>query len=80
MIARQILTPADLEEKFNLTGGNIFQGAMTLDRLYALRPAAGYAGYRMPLRGLYLCGSAAHPGGGVMGAAGRNCARVMLKA
>jgi phytoene dehydrogenase-like protein len=80
VIDRQILTPRDLEETFNLTGGNIFQGAMNLDKLFMFRPVPGYAGYKMPVRGLYLCGSAAHPGGGVMGAPGMNCAREMLKA
>jgi phytoene dehydrogenase-like protein len=80
IIDRQILTPRDLEATFNLTGGNIFQGAMNLDKLFMFRPVPGYAGYKMPLKGLYLCGSAAHPGGGVMGAPGWNCAREMLKA
>ncbi len=78
VIDRQILTPVDLEQMFNLTGGNIFQGAMSLDKLFMFRPVPGYAGYAMPLRGLYLCGSAAHPGGGVMGAPGFNAARTML--
>jgi phytoene dehydrogenase-like protein len=78
VIDRQILTPLDLEEKFGLTGGSIFQGAMPLHQLFAFRPVAGYASYAMPIRGLYLCGAAAHPGGGVMGAAGWNAARVML--
>jgi phytoene dehydrogenase-like protein len=80
VIARQILSPVDLERTFNLTGGNIFQGAMSLNKLFTFRPAPGYAGYRTPVDHLYLCGSAAHPGGGVMGAAGWNAARVMLKA
>jgi len=79
VIARQILSPVDLEQMFNLTGGNIFQGAMTLNKLFMFRPAVGFAGYRTPIRGLYLCGAAAHPGGGVMGAAGWNAAREMLK-
>lgn len=79
VIARQILTPADIESTFNLTGGNIFQGAMTLDRLFAMRPVPGYAGYRMPVKGLYLCGAASHPGGGVMGAPGWNAAREILR-
>jgi phytoene dehydrogenase-like protein len=78
VIARQIVTPLDLERTFGLTGGNIFQGAMNLDRLFFMRPALGWAGYKTPIEGLYLCGSAAHPGGGVMGAAGWNAARVML--
>jgi phytoene dehydrogenase-like protein len=78
VLARQVLTPLDLERTFNLTGGNIFQGAMSLNQLFAFRPAAGFADYRTPIRGLYLCGSAAHPGGGVMGAAGANAARAIL--
>ncbi len=80
VLHRQVLTPADIEARFGLTGGNIFQGAMSLDNLFAFRPASGYAAYRTPIRNLFLCGSAAHPGGGVMGAAGRNAARVMLRA
>jgi phytoene dehydrogenase-like protein len=78
VIARQVLSPLDLERVFNLTGGNIFQGSMALNQLFFLRPVPGFAGYRTPLRGLYLCGSAAHPGGGVIGAAGYNAARVIL--
>jgi phytoene dehydrogenase-like protein len=66
VIDRQVLAPPDLERVFNLTGGNIFQGAMTPGQLFAFRPVTGYASYRTPLRGLYLCGAAAHPGGGVM--------------
>ncbi|HMC90315.1 MAG TPA: NAD(P)/FAD-dependent oxidoreductase [Gemmataceae bacterium] len=79
VLARQVLTPLDLERTFNLTGGNIFQGAMPLNQLFFFRPVPGYAGYRTPIKGLYLCGSAAHPGGGVMGAAGANAAREILK-
>lgn len=75
---RQILSPVDLERTFNLTGGNIFQGAMPVHQLFMMRPVPGFAGYRMPVKGLYLCGAAAHPGGGVMGAAGLNAAREML--
>ncbi len=78
VLARQVLTPLDLERVFGLTGGNIFQGAMTLNQLFVLRPVVGFAGYRTPIRGLYLCGAAAHPGGGVIGAAGRNAARAIL--
>lgn len=78
VIGRQVLSPLDLERQFALTGGNIFQGAMTLDRLFFLRPVAGYADYRTPIAGLYLCGSTAHPGGGVMGACGFNAAREIL--
>jgi phytoene dehydrogenase-like protein len=79
VIARQVLSPLDLERRFGLTGGNIFQGAMTLPQLFFLRPLPGYADYRSPIKGLYLCGSATHPGGGVMGACGYNAAREILK-
>jgi phytoene dehydrogenase-like protein len=78
VLTRQVLAPPDIERVFGLTGGNIFQGAMTLGQLFFLRPALGWAGYRTPIRGLYLCGAAAHPGGGVLGAAGRNAARAIL--
>ena len=75
-----ILTPPDLERTFGLTGGNIFHGEMTLDRLFITRPASSGATYRVPgLPGLYLCGAGTHPGGGVMGAAGRNCSRAVLR-
>jgi phytoene dehydrogenase-like protein len=80
VLARQVLTPLDLERTFNLTGGNIFQGAMTLGQLFAFRPVPGHAGSRTPVAGLYLCGAAAHPGGGVMGIPGRNAARQILRA
>ncbi|BDE05830.1 FAD-dependent oxidoreductase [Vulcanimicrobium alpinum] len=79
MIDRQVLSPLDIESTFNLTGGNIFQGAMGLNKLFMFRPAPGWADYKTPVRRLFLCGAAAHPGGGVMGAAGWNAARVMLK-
>ena len=79
VIARQVLAPKDIEERFGLTGGNIFQGAMTLDQLFFLRPVPGYADYRTPVKGLYLCGAATHPGGGVMGACGYNAAREILR-
>jgi phytoene dehydrogenase-like protein len=79
VIAQQVLTPLDLERGLGLTGGNIFQGAMTLSQLFSFRPVPGFADYRTPLRGLYLCGSAAHPGGGVMDAAGWNAARAILR-
>jgi phytoene dehydrogenase-like protein len=78
VIDRQVLAPPDLERVFNLTGGNIFQGAMTPSQLFAFRPVPGYARYRTPVRGLYLCGAAAHPGGGVMGTPGLNAAREIL--
>jgi phytoene dehydrogenase-like protein len=79
VIDRQVLSPLDIERRFGLTGGNIFQGAMTLGQLFFLRPVPGYAGYRTPIPGLYLCGAATHPGGGVMGACGYNAARVILR-
>jgi phytoene dehydrogenase-like protein len=78
VIARQVVTPLDLERTFSLTGGNIFQGAMTLNQLFMMRPLPGWSGYKTPIKGLYLCGSAAHPGGGVIGAAGWNAAKVIL--
>lgn len=74
----QVLSPADLEATFGLTGGNIMQGVMALSSLGFMRPLPGYADYRTPLRGLYLCGAATHPGGGVMGACGYNAAREIL--
>jgi phytoene dehydrogenase-like protein len=76
---REVLTPLDLERRFGITGGNIFHGEMSLDQMFVMRPVAGWARYRTPIQGLYLCGSGAHPGGGVMGAAGYNCAREILK-
>ena len=79
IIGRQILTPLDLEREFSLTEGNIFQGELTLEQLFFLRPAPGWAGYNTPIRRLYLCGSAAHPGGGIMGAPGRNAAMKVLR-
>ena len=79
VLARQVLTPLDIERTFNLTGGNIFQGAMTPSQLFSFRPVPGHADYRTPVRGLYLCGAATHPGGGVMGAPGYNAAREILR-
>jgi phytoene dehydrogenase-like protein len=79
ILHRQVLTPLDLERTFGLTGGNIFQGAMSLSQLFSLRPVAGWADHRTPLGGLYLCGAASHPGGGVMGACGRNAAVEILR-
>jgi len=76
---RQVLSPLDLERRFGITGGNIFHGEMSLDQMFVMRPVAGWARYRTPVKGLFLCGSGAHPGGGVMGAPGFNCAREMLK-
>lgn len=72
------LSPADLETRFGLVGGDIFHGRMSLDQLWAMRPLLGLADHRMPLEGLYLCGSGAHPGGGVTGRPGRNAARAVI--
>jgi phytoene dehydrogenase-like protein len=76
---RQTLTPLDLERRFGITGGNIFHGEMSLDQMFVMRPVAGYARYRTPVRDLYMCGSGTHPGGGVMGAPGYNAAREILR-
>jgi phytoene dehydrogenase-like protein len=78
VIGRQVLSPLDLERIFGLTGGDIFHGALSLDQLFWARPALGYADYRGPLKGLYHCGSGAHPGGGVTGAPGHNAARAII--
>jgi phytoene dehydrogenase-like protein len=75
---RQVLTPLDLERDFGLTEGNIFQGELTLEQLFFLRPAPGWAQYKTPIRRLWMCGSGAHPGGGIMGAPGRNAALRIL--
>jgi phytoene dehydrogenase-like protein len=73
------LSPADLERDFGLVGGDIFHGALSLDQLWSARPLLGHADYRAPVKGIYLCGSGAHPGGGVTGAPGHNCAREVLR-
>jgi phytoene dehydrogenase-like protein len=78
VIGRQVLSPLDLEQVFGLTGGDIFHGALTLDQLFWARPVLGYADYRGPVKGLYHCGSGAHPGGGVTGAPGHNAACAIL--
>jgi phytoene dehydrogenase-like protein len=79
VIARQVLSPLDLEQRFGLVDGDIFHGQLSLDQLFSLRPILGHADYRLPLTGLYLCGSGAHPGGGVTGLPGRNAAREILR-
>jgi phytoene dehydrogenase-like protein len=76
---RQVLTPLDLEREWSLSEGNIFQGELSLEQLFFLRPVPGWARYRTPISGLYLCGSATHPGGGIMGAPGRLAALEVLK-
>jgi phytoene dehydrogenase-like protein len=78
VIGRQVLSPLDLERQFGLLGGDIFHGALSLNQLFSARPMLGHADYRGPLKGLYHCGSGAHPGGGVTGAPGHNAARVIL--
>ena len=79
VIARQIHSPLDLERKFGLVGGDIFHGAMGLDQLWAARPVLGHGDYRGPIKGLYMCGSGTHPGGGVTGAPGHNAAHEILR-
>ncbi|MEM6576613.1 MAG: NAD(P)/FAD-dependent oxidoreductase [Pseudomonadota bacterium] len=79
IVGRQVLSPADLEERFGLIGGDIFHGALGLDQLYSARPLLGHGAYRGPLAGLYHCGSGAHPGGGVTGAPGHNAAREIVR-
>lgn len=79
VLGRLALGPRDLERRFGLVGGDIFHGRLTLDQLFSARPVLGHADHRMPIPGLYLCGSGAHPGGGVTGAPGHNAARAVLK-
>jgi len=78
ILHRQVLTPLDIERRFGLSEGNIFQGELSLEQLFFLRPAPGWAQYRTPIRYLYMCGSATHPGGGIMGAPGLNAAKTIL--
>jgi phytoene dehydrogenase-like protein len=78
VLGRQTLTPLDLERTFGLTGGDIFHGALSLDQIFSARPMLGYADYRTPIPGLYMCGSGTHPGGGVTGAPGHNAAQEIL--
>jgi phytoene dehydrogenase-like protein len=79
VLGRRILSPLDLEREFGLVGGDIFHGKLTLNQLFSARPVLGHAGYRMPVKGVYLCGAGAHPGGGVSGVPGHNAAREILK-
>ena len=78
VLGRQIMSPLDLERTFGLVGGDIFHGALSLDQLFSARPMLGHGDYRGPLKGLYMCGSGTHPGGGVTGAPGHNAAREIL--
>jgi phytoene dehydrogenase-like protein len=77
---RQVITPLALEQEFGLTGGHIHHGELALDQLFTMRPTLGWANYRTPIDGLFLCGSGTHPGNGITGASGRNAAREVLKA
>jgi phytoene dehydrogenase-like protein len=79
VLGMQVLSPLDLETRFGLVDGDIFHGQLSLDQLFTTRPVLGYADYRMPVKGLYLCGSGAHPGGGVTGLPGRNAAREIVR-
>jgi phytoene dehydrogenase-like protein len=79
VLGRQVITPADLEETYGLTGGHIFHGEPSLDQLFTMRPLLGWARYRTPIRGLYLCGAGTHPGGGVTGGCGTNAAREIVR-
>jgi phytoene dehydrogenase-like protein len=75
----EVLAPPDIEERYGLLGGNIMQGEMAIDQMFSFRPIPGYGDYRAPVSGLYLCGSGTHPGGGVTGVPGRNCAQVVRR-
>ena len=80
IVGRQVLSPKGLERRFGLVGGDIFHGRMSLDQLWAARPVLGHGSYRGPLEGLWMCGAGTHPGGGVTGAPGHNCAKAVLRA
>jgi phytoene dehydrogenase-like protein len=79
IVQKQVITPLDLEREWGLSEGNIFQGELSLEQLFFLRPVPGWAQYRTPIKNLYMCGSATHPGGGIMGANGRLAALEILK-
>ena len=79
VLHRLVIAPPDMERLWGITGGNIMQGSMSLSSMFSFRPVAGYANYRTPVRGLYMCGAATHPGGGVMGACGLNAAREIMR-
>ncbi len=78
VLYRDVITPLDLERTFGLHRGNIMHGSLALHQLGYARPAFGYDRHRTPINGLYMCGAGAHPGGGVMGAPGHNCAHIVL--
>jgi phytoene dehydrogenase-like protein len=75
----EVLAPPDIEQRYGLIGGNIMQGEMSVDQLFCFRPIPGYGDYRTPIAGLYICGGGTHPGGGVSGVPGRNCASVVSR-
>jgi phytoene dehydrogenase-like protein len=79
IVARQIITPFDLEQTYGLSGGHIFHGEQSLDQSFTFRPLIGWAQYRTPIKGLYLCGAGTHPGGGVTGGPGANASREIIK-
>jgi phytoene dehydrogenase-like protein len=79
VLARQVITPLDLERTYGLSGGHIHHGEQTLDQSFTFRPIIGWAQYRTPIKGLYLCGAGTHPGGGVTGGPGANAARTIIK-
>jgi len=79
IVGRQIKSPLDIERDLNMLGGDIFHGKLSLDQIFSLRPVGGYADHRMPVDGLYLCGSGAHPGGGVSGLPGKNAAGMITR-
>src|SRR3546814_770234 len=78
ILGRQVLSPKGLYDKFGLVGGDIMHGHMSLDQLWSARPVLGHGAYRGPVKGLYMCGAGTHPGGGVTGAPGHNCAAEVL--
>ncbi|MFA6236028.1 MAG: NAD(P)/FAD-dependent oxidoreductase [Bacteriovorax sp.] len=80
IVHRQVITPMDMEREYNLTGGSLHHGRLSLDQMFNMRPVPGFADYTTPIKGLYMCASGSHPGGGVMGTPGWNAARTILKA
>jgi phytoene dehydrogenase-like protein len=78
VVARRVFAPPDLEARFGITEGNIFHGDISLGQMFFMRPLPGWAHYKTPISGLYLCGAGTHPGGGVTGAPGYNAARIVL--
>jgi phytoene dehydrogenase-like protein len=79
VLHRQVISPLDMEREYGVTGGNLHHGRLNLDQMFNMRPVPGYSDYTTPVAGLFVCGSGSHPGGGVMGAPGRNSAQVVLQ-